>query len=93
MNWEDQQIIVLLQTKIDEFLARLDLINLHDQFETNYNIKVEEDYTCSQFKCQDLMWNGMACKNKLGVMYDNFKWLFDYMNGTKHKIEYWDLTL
>jgi hypothetical protein len=51
---------------MNEFLAGLDSINPHDQFEINCNIKVEEDYTCSQSKWQDLMPNGMACKNKLG---------------------------
>jgi hypothetical protein len=40
---------------INKFLAGLDSINPHDQFETNYNIKVEEDYTCNQSKWQDLM--------------------------------------
>ncbi len=45
----------LTNKKIDEFLARLDSINPHDQFETSYNIKVEKDYICHQFKWQDLI--------------------------------------
>jgi hypothetical protein len=71
--------MALIQAKWDEYLARLDMGDLRDQFE-NASCKWRKiaDFVNAN-KHLSLPRNNVACKDKWGVVYRDFKHIFYYM--------------
>ncbi len=59
----------------------------------NYHIYMVQDYKyLNSSRYSSLLKNGMACKDKWGVLYGDFIGLFAYINRTNHNTKYLDLT-
>ncbi len=81
--------MALIQMKRNEYLIGLDMVDSKDQFESVTSCKwwkIVDSMNASGHSL--LQKNIIACKDKWGTIYRDFKYIFDYMASIKNNTRY-----
>ncbi len=73
-------------------MASLDIVDPCDEMETTTSKWKKIAQVVNATRHSTLPKNDMACKDKWGDVYGDFKHMFDYMTRTINNTKYWDLT-
>ncbi len=84
------KLMALIQAKRYEYIEGLNMVDLRDQFKS---VKCRMGKIANSMNVSGhafLLRNNVICKDKWGVMYEDFKHIFDYTDSIGNNIGYWD---
>ncbi len=82
--------MVPFQAKRYEYIERLYMVDLRDQFKS---VKCRWEKIANSMNVSGhalLLRNNVICKDKWGVIHEDFKHIFYYMDSIGNNIGYWD---
>jgi len=77
-NWEHVEVLTLAKAKGDEHIANFDIVNRWDKFETMVTKWNKISAQVMNARCSTHLRNGVACKDKWGLITKEFKNIFHY---------------
>lgn len=84
LNWEHGKIIIFIQAQKVEHLATCDQVDPCDEFETIITKWKKDIAFMMKVGYSSHMRNGPTCKDKWGIINNDFKWIFGNMAKKKH---------